>query len=90
MWDFVNKSKYRMCISSVQKANGNSIEFSLSTQTRRVIKSSQTKSLQYMPLRTTLPWFENLLYRECKIAITIISITWLQLNLLQSCFNAFL
>ena len=41
--DFVNKSKYRKCISSVQKANENSIEFSLSTQTRRVIKSSQTK-----------------------------------------------
>ena len=35
-----------MCISIVQKANENSIEFFLSTQTRRVIKSSQTKSLQ--------------------------------------------
>jgi len=46
MWDFVNKGKYRKCISSVQKANKNSIEFSLSTQTRRVIKLSQTKSLQ--------------------------------------------
>ena len=46
MWDFVNKSKYKMCISIVQKANKNSIKFSLSTQTRRVIKSSQTKSLQ--------------------------------------------
>ena len=34
-----------MCISIVQKANENSIEFSLSTQTRRVIKLSQTKSL---------------------------------------------
>ena len=45
MWNFVNKSKYKMCISIVQKANENSIEFSLSTQTRRVIKSSQTKSL---------------------------------------------
>ena len=42
MQDFVNKGKYRKCIS-VQKANENSIEFSLSTQTRRVIKSSQTK-----------------------------------------------
>ena len=41
--DFVNKGKYRKCISSVQKANENSIEFSLSTQTRRVIKSSWTK-----------------------------------------------
>ena len=46
MWDFVNKSKYKMCISIVQKANKNSIEFSLLTQTKRVIKSSQTKSLQ--------------------------------------------
>ena len=47
MQDFVNKSKYKMCISIVQKANENSIEFSLSTQTRRVIKSSQTKLLHY-------------------------------------------
>ena len=47
MWDFVNKSKYRMCTNSVQKANGNSIKFSLSTQTRRVVKSSQTKSLHF-------------------------------------------
>ena len=45
MWDFVNKDKYRMCTSSIQKANGNSIKFFLSTQTRRVVKSSQTKSL---------------------------------------------
>ena len=35
-----------MCTSSIQKANRNSIEFSLSTQTRRVVKSSRTKSLQ--------------------------------------------
>jgi len=35
------------CISSVQEINENSIEFSLSTQTWRVIKSSQTKSLQW-------------------------------------------
>ena len=46
MRDFVNKSKHKTCISSVPKSNENSIEFSLSTQTRRVIKSSQTKSLQ--------------------------------------------
>ena len=51
MQDFVNKGKYRKCISSVQKANENSIEFSLSTQTRRVIKSSWAKSLQvHQPL----------------------------------------
>jgi len=35
-----------MYISSVQQMNENSIEFSLSTQTKRVIKSSQAKSLQ--------------------------------------------
>ena len=35
-----------MYISNVQQTNRNSIEFSLSTQTRRVIKSSQAKSLQ--------------------------------------------
>ena len=34
-----------MCISTVQKTNRNSIEFFLSTQTRRVVKSSWTKSL---------------------------------------------
>ena len=50
MQDFVNKGKYKKCISSVQKANENSIEFSLSTQTRRVIKSSQTKSLHICDL----------------------------------------
>ena len=57
MQDFVNKSKYKMCISIVQKANENSIEFSLSTQTRRVIKSSQTKLLHLLvraPLRSYL------------------------------------
>jgi len=36
---------YSSCISSVQEINENSIEFSLSTQTWRVIKSSQAKSL---------------------------------------------
>jgi len=35
------------CISNVQEINKNSIEFSLSTQTWRVIKLSQAKSLQH-------------------------------------------
>jgi len=45
-WEFINRSKHRRCISSVPQLNGNSIEFSLSTQTRSVIKSPQAKSLQ--------------------------------------------
>ena len=45
MWEFINRSKHKKYISSVQQSNENSIEFSLSTQTRRVIKSSQAKSL---------------------------------------------
>jgi len=48
VWDFINRGKYRVCISSVQQLNGNSIEFSLSTQTWSVIKSCQTRSL-YIP-----------------------------------------
>jgi len=44
--EFINRSKHRRCISSVPQLNGNSIEFSLSTRTRRVIKSPQAKSLQ--------------------------------------------
>jgi len=36
---------YSSCISSVQEINEDSIEFFLSTQTWRVIKSSQTKLL---------------------------------------------
>jgi len=35
----------RICTSSVQQSNRNSIEFSLSTQTKRVIKLSQAKLL---------------------------------------------
>ena len=43
-------------MSSVQELNKDSIEFSLSTQTRRVIKSSQAKLLQLPddPTTTTL------------------------------------
>ena len=40
-----------MCINSVQQMNKNSIEFFLSTQTRRAIKSSQAKLLQESGLR---------------------------------------
>ena len=45
VWEFINRSKHKKCISSVPQSNKNSIEFSLSTQTRRVIKSPQAKSL---------------------------------------------
>ena len=44
-WEFINRSKHGRCISSIPQLNRNSIEFSLSTQTRRVIKSPQAKSL---------------------------------------------
>jgi len=47
-WDFINRSKYRMCISSVQQSNGNSIEFFLSTWTRSGSKASQSKFLYYL------------------------------------------
>jgi len=45
-WEFINRSKHRRCISSIPQLNGNSIEFSLLTRTRSVIKSPQAKSLQ--------------------------------------------
>jgi len=38
-WEFINRSKHKKCISSIPQSNKNSIKFSLSTQTRRVIKS---------------------------------------------------
>jgi len=44
--EFINRSKHGRYISSIPQLNGNSIEFSLSTQTRRVIKSPQAKLLQ--------------------------------------------
>ena len=46
MQDFINRSKYRIYISSVQQSNGNSIKFSLLTQTRSSSKASQFKFLQ--------------------------------------------
>jgi len=51
-WEFINRSKHRRCISSIPQLNGNSIKFSLSTQTRRVIKSPQAKSLQVVSTNT--------------------------------------
>jgi len=48
-----------MCTSSIQKANGNSIEFSLSTQTRRVVESSQTKSLHLKDNTTRISRLER-------------------------------
>ena len=44
-----------MCISSVQQTNRNSIEFSLSTQTRRRSKTSPSKFLQYPSLKDPCP-----------------------------------
>jgi len=43
--EFINRSKHKKCISSVPQSNENSIEFSLLTRTRRVIKLSQAKLL---------------------------------------------
>jgi len=51
--DFINRSKHWRCISSVPQLNGNSIEFSLSTWTRRVIKSPQAKSLHQNSISTS-------------------------------------
>ena len=46
MQNFINRSKYRMCISSIQQLDEDSIEFFLSTQTRSGSKASQSKFLQ--------------------------------------------
>ena len=64
MRDFINRGKYRMCISSVQQTNENSIEFSLSTQTRRAIKSSQAKSLQGWNAIDNLLSIPNILFNS--------------------------
>ena len=40
VWDLKTKIHSKRCISSIQKSNKNSIEFSLSTQMRRVSKLS--------------------------------------------------
>ena len=52
MWDFINRNKYRICISSIQKLNRNSIKFSLSTQTRSSSKALQSKFL-HAPVNST-------------------------------------
>jgi len=53
VWEFINRSKHRKYISSVPQLNGNSIEFSLSTQTRSSSKMSQSKSLHEGSLSQT-------------------------------------
>ena len=45
VWNLINKSKYRKCISSVWQLNEKSIEFFLSTQTRSSSKVLQSKFL---------------------------------------------
>jgi len=45
VWDFINKSKYRMCISSIQQLDEDSIKFFLSTQTKSGSKLLQSKIL---------------------------------------------
>ena len=45
MQDFINKSKYRRYISSIQQLNEDSIKFSLLTQTRSSTKALQSKFL---------------------------------------------
>ena len=46
VWEFINRSKHKACISSIPQLNGNSIEFSLSTWTRSRSKVSLSKFLQ--------------------------------------------
>jgi len=52
IWDFINRSKYRMYISSIQQSNEDSIEFSLSTWTRSSSKVSQSKFLYQVGVET--------------------------------------
>ena len=59
MQKFINRSKHGRYISSVPQLNGNSIEFSLLTQTRRVIKSPQAKLL-YIDWLSGLHAYPNL------------------------------
>ena len=58
--EFIDRSKHERCISSVPQLNGNSIEFSLSTWTRRMIKLSQAKSLQKATFHINYGLFEPL------------------------------
>jgi len=59
MQEFINRSKHGRCISSVPQLNGNSIESFLSTQTRRVVKLSWTKSLQLGSRSRKGQWEQN-------------------------------
>ena len=72
MREFINKSKHKKCISSIPQSNENSIEFSLSTWTRSVVKSSQAKSLQLLVMSkipmTDAPTCEcDQRARECEV-----------------------
>ena len=53
-----------MYISSIPQSNGNSIKLSLSTQTRRVIKSSQTKLLYGAPKHICRTKFDEIFCSE--------------------------
>ena len=68
--EFINRSKHRRCISSVLQLNRNSIEFSLSTQTRRVIKSPQAKSLHSYKFLVSNRAFLYGLYNKCYSTMT--------------------
>ena len=52
-WEFINRSKHGRCISSIPQLNGNSIEFSLLTQTKSSSKMSQSKSLHQNLISTS-------------------------------------
>ena len=54
MWELINRSKHKACISSILQLNGNSIEFSLSTWTRSRSKASLSKVLTWDDLTTLL------------------------------------
>jgi len=51
--DFVNKSKHKICISSVPKSNENSIKFSLLTWTKSSSKTSWPKFLHDFSLASS-------------------------------------
>jgi len=84
--EFINKSKYRRYINSVPQSNGNSIEFSLSTQTRSSSKMSQSKflhknsipHLEYCP-----PWTLLIL-----TLITILTLNWWSLQSLVTSIHS--
>jgi len=72
--EFINKSKYRRYINSIPQSNGNSIEFSLSTQTRSSSKMSQSKFLH----KNSIPYLEYCPPWTLLILtlITILTLNW--------------